>query len=84
VVLLLASDILVRDLIVNPWNTAETGEAIHRALTMPKDEKRENHNKLRETRSVLGSDLLGKCVCIRGELTPSALPCTGTRSSTGR
>ncbi|KAG0660328.1 Trehalose-6-P synthase/phosphatase complex synthase subunit [Rhodotorula mucilaginosa] len=33
-------------LIVNPWNTAETGEAIHRALTMPKDEKRENHNKL--------------------------------------
>ena len=33
-------------LIVNPWNTAETGEAIHRALTMPKDEKRENHDKL--------------------------------------
>lgn len=31
---------------MNPWNTAETGEAIHRALTMPKDEKRENHDKL--------------------------------------
>ncbi|GAA5862340.1 hypothetical protein JCM3774_002484 [Rhodotorula dairenensis] len=33
-------------LIVNPWNTAETGEAIHRALTMPKDERSENHTKL--------------------------------------
>ncbi|BGP26713.1 alpha,alpha-trehalose-phosphate synthase, glycosyltransferase family 20 protein [Rhodotorula toruloides] len=33
-------------LIVNPWNTAETGEAIHQALTMPRDEREENHRKL--------------------------------------
>ncbi|BGP13497.1 hypothetical protein JCM10213_000695 [Rhodosporidiobolus nylandii] len=33
-------------LIVNPWNTAETGEAIHQALTMEPEVKEENHNKL--------------------------------------
>ncbi|GAA5995751.1 alpha,alpha-trehalose-phosphate synthase (UDP-forming) TPS1 [Rhodotorula paludigena] len=33
-------------LIVNPWNTAETGEAIHQALTMPADEREDNHRKL--------------------------------------
>lgn len=33
-------------LIVNPWNTAETGEAIHQALTMAPDEREEAHRKL--------------------------------------
>ncbi|GAA5946468.1 hypothetical protein JCM3765_000256 [Sporobolomyces pararoseus] len=33
-------------LIVNPWNTAETGEAIHKALTMTPDQKEEAHLKL--------------------------------------
>ncbi|GAA5938889.1 hypothetical protein JCM3775_003155 [Rhodotorula graminis] len=33
-------------LIVNPWNTAETGEAIHQALTMGGDEREEAHRKL--------------------------------------
>jgi trehalose 6-phosphate synthase len=33
-------------LIVNPWNTAETGDAIHQALTMPADAREEAHRKL--------------------------------------
>ncbi|GAA5892546.1 hypothetical protein JCM8208_005847 [Rhodotorula glutinis] len=33
-------------LIVNPWNTAETGEAIHQALTMVPEEREEAHRKL--------------------------------------
>ncbi|GAA5944444.1 hypothetical protein JCM1841_000794, partial [Sporobolomyces salmonicolor] len=33
-------------LIVNPWNTAETGEAIYRALTMDPDAREEAHRKL--------------------------------------
>lgn len=33
-------------LIVNPWNTAETGEAIHKALTMNPEQKEEAHLKL--------------------------------------
>ncbi|GAA5839318.1 hypothetical protein JCM11251_003950 [Rhodosporidiobolus azoricus] len=33
-------------LIVNPWNTAETGEAIHQALTMKPEVKEENYQKL--------------------------------------
>ncbi|GAA5918668.1 hypothetical protein JCM6882_004181 [Rhodosporidiobolus microsporus] len=33
-------------LIVNPWNTAETGDAIHQALTMEADVKEENYRKL--------------------------------------
>ncbi|BGP42497.1 Trehalose-6-P synthase/phosphatase complex synthase subunit [Rhodotorula kratochvilovae] len=33
-------------LIVNPWNTAETGEAIHQALTMPAEERADAHGKL--------------------------------------
>jgi len=33
-------------LIVNPWNTAETGEAIHKALTMNAEQKEDAHLKL--------------------------------------
>ncbi|GAA5986522.1 hypothetical protein JCM11641_005227 [Rhodosporidiobolus odoratus] len=33
-------------LIVNPWNTAETGDAIHQALTMEPEVKEDNHRKL--------------------------------------
>jgi trehalose 6-phosphate synthase len=33
-------------LIVNPWNTAETANAINRAVTMGPAEREDNHNKL--------------------------------------
>lgn len=33
-------------LIVNPWNTAETANAINKAVTMPEDARKENHRKL--------------------------------------
>jgi len=42
----LAAHSLNGALIVNPWNTAETGEAIHQALTMGTDEREEAHRKL--------------------------------------
>lgn len=41
-----AAQSLNGSIVVNPWNTEELANAIHEAITMPKELRRVNHEKL--------------------------------------
>ena len=41
-----AAQSLNGSIIVNPWNTEEMAQAIQDALTMPEDQRAQNHQKL--------------------------------------
>jgi trehalose 6-phosphate synthase len=41
-----AAQSLNGSLVVNPWDPQQTADAIHEAVTMPSDQRAENHRKL--------------------------------------